>query len=493
MPQPRRSFLLFLLTAMLSLPAAAEVSTRECIQIQPPPGPAYVIPAHTQVTLLTMGFALNDASNAIFAAQIFFPDAASQTLANTARFDLLVDGSTAGRLTTPIQYFTRTPDVTQGIVSVRAFYQNLAATTITDHTLTLVVNNTSGRGFVVHGAYANALFVDAAELAAGSYSNSTQTVGAGYSTIGQITIPAVSNRHFFVSSHIRGSAPTTMTFRYLVNGVVSEKKTVNFNNLDNGTIVDWLAQNAVAGQQIALQAKANSGTGSVIVVEMAGQAMQTYSVLGYSQDNVYTSSAAGLSWINYGAAPGALPPQVLFQAGSLSLSGPPTDGGQSTCQWGTTDSNVSISPGGSEVILTLGLLANDVLQSGYDLGLAGYSPLDATFAGYRQQTDFGCGGALSAGTKYGVQQGVNNLCSTSPTWWVAHQRLQVVVLPAPCVAGRNCAQKWTDNGCELDNHTCTTQTRMAYGPGTACYGVPCAHQCTLNLTPTTTSLAGVCN
>jgi hypothetical protein len=515
MPRFAWSVLVLLSTALFSSPAVAEVSTRECIRLGStmPPGPAYVIPALTQVTLLTMGFALNDASNAIFGAQIFFPDAAAQTLGNGARFDILIDGVTTGRLTTPIQYYTRTPYFTQGIVSLRAFYQDLAATTTTDHTLTLVVNNTSTNAFVVNGAYANALFVDAAELAAGLYKNTTQTVGSTtYTSIGQITIPAITNRHFFVSSYIRASSPNTMKFRYLVNGVVTEKKEVNFLNADNGTTVDWLIQNAVAGQTVILQALTGSGTGSVTVVEMAGQAMQTYSVLGYTQDDTYSSSAAGLTWINYGAAPGTLPPATTLPIGGLSLSGPASIyGGQAGCMWGTTDTSLSISPANAEAQLSLQLLWGPTppyMQfGGTDFGEAAYSP-DATFSSYHQQSDFGCGGSLFSGNNYILQQGVINLCTTAPvpTWTNTHQRLQMVVLPEPCTPSGpgNCSEVYPGGNCgptppkdatccDLDNHTCTTQTRMGWLSGTPCFQVTCPHQCTLNLTSTTMSRASYCS
>src|SRR5260370_33142809 len=182
------SYILFILlsASILALPAAAEVSVRECIDgsIGAPPVTGYVIPANTQVTLLTMGFALNSSSNAIFNAQIFFPDAPGQTFGDTARFDLQVDGSDNGRLTTPIQYYTRTPGSPQGVVNLRAFYTNLAATTGTDHTLTVLVNNTSASSFVVTASYANALFVEAANLNTGLYDNTTHVISGGtYQTL----------------------------------------------------------------------------------------------------------------------------------------------------------------------------------------------------------------------------------------------------------------------------------------------------------------------
>jgi hypothetical protein len=511
------------------LPAAAEFSTRECIagNLGPAPQAVYVIPAMTQVTLLTFGFALNSTSNAIFGAQIFFPDATSQTYGNTARFDLVVDGSDAGRFPTEIQYYTRTPQYPQGTVTLRAFYAGLTQTTPgNDHILTLVVNNTSANVFVVTGAYANALFVDTAEPYTGMYNNHPQPVtGSTYTTIGQITIPAgTTGDLFYVSSHVRASSPNFMKFRYLVNGLVTEVKEVNFLNADNGTTVNWLISSAVANQIVTLQALTGSGSGSVTVLEMAGQAMPAYSTVGYLQTATSTGSAVGPTYIPITASAVFTNGSATTTPNAASLSGPAAfGGGKAACMWGTTDASLSISPANAEAQLHLQLLYGPApnyptgIYGGTDFGLLSISP-DATYSGYTQDSDFGCGGPLASGDVYALQQGVQNLCTggTIPTWTNTHQRLQMVMLPAPCMEGTNCNETWpggaTGSACDLDNQTCTASTRAAYLSNTIPYQsgccttwapppvgctavVTCPHQCEINLTASTTlkSEPGYCS
>src|SRR5258708_38418505 len=152
-----------------------------------------------------------------------------------------------------------------------------------------------------------------------------------------------------------------MKFRYAVNGVVTEKKLVNFNGADNGTTVDWLvvppsSSQSVAGQTVALQALIGSGSGSVTQVEMTGQAMPGYATVSSLQDGVIQSSSmtslVPITWGSTGGPPPAI--QLTTSAYPLSLTGPPGSGTTPAgCMWGTADTAVSISPTNAEVQLRL--------------------------------------------------------------------------------------------------------------------------------------------
>ena len=436
-------------TIFAALPLLAEVSSRECILLSPydypnHEGTAYLVPG-TSATLLSHQVNIYTASNAVIAAQIFFPDSA-QPVSQRARYAILVDGSTANMLTPPAQYYNRTPFITQGTTSVRAFYVSLSAGT---HTITLNVNNTSGTTLWISGAYMSTMFVEPTEATAQNENNSTQSIGSGFTTIGQFTIPSAPNHHMFVSSYIRASAAGTVTFQYLVNGIEVEQKVVNFHGVDDGAMIDYLIQNVVPGQSVVLQA---SGPATVTVVEMAAQETEQYSVMELKSDTTGSVSAPIFSLAEITPT---MTPVIL---NTLSLSGPPGGGntGNATCQWGTSDTLLAINPA-SEIELHL-----QPWQSGTchpstpcpaslfgDMGVAGYSP-DSAFASYHQQSDWGCGITLYSGTGYYAKELVNDLCSNKTVNY-GHRRLQFLVLPAPCSG--NCGP-WTQGGAE-DLHTCT--------------------------------------
>ena len=454
--------------ALTTLPAAAEVSVRECIggpATAPPPGQswAYEIPPSASVNLLTMQFNLYDASDAVFDGQVFVPEDAGAPGKQRVRFNFLVDGSTSGRLTTPIQYYYRTPHTGRSTMSFRAFYQGLGPG---DHTATLQLVNNSTSVLTVSGAYIDSLFLNASEAAAGSYNPNSQTVGTSYTTIGQMNVPTVSNRHLFVSSYIRASAAGTLTFRYLVNGVQKEFKIADFAGLDNGAMVEWLIQNAATGQPITLQAKSSTGSATVTVVEMSAQALPQYSVLETVQDNVVSTS--GPRW---SPVPIASTPAVSLN--SLSLSGPQGPAGDNaTCMWGGGDTQLSQSAP-SELELLLRMYQNaDAFP--FDLAHIAYSPTTVP-TGYHQQSDLGCGaGLFGPPTTYRVEQQVHDVCGNRGFTY-GHRRLQFLVLPAPCIAGVNCNQNWPGTNCALDNHTCTSSV-----PRPPQCQSPCAYQCTMN-------------
>jgi hypothetical protein len=427
--------------------ARAEVSSRECIVIPPnAQNQAWVVPANSTVTFLTHPFNVYDSSNAVFSGQIFFHDS-TQPVGQRVRYDLLVDGSTSGRLTTPIQYYNRTPWTTAGTTSLRAFYTNLSPG---NHTLTLSVINNSASALLIWGVYVNALFLDSSEAAVGILSTTTQTVTTSYSTIAQITIPSITNRHLFLSSYVRATAASPLTLRYLVNGTEVESESFDLHGTDGGALLDWLIQNAVAGQTVQLQAKTSSGTASVTVAELASQAMKTYSVLNLSANDTHTTSGTFGNPVTISTTPS------IF-LNSLSLSGPAAlDVNQyATCMWGTADTSLSM-PTSGETELILKLLENGT-PFNFDLGVVGHSP-EAVTSTFHQQSDLGCGAGFYSNRTYAAQQWLHDLCS-GRTFTYGHRRLQLVVMPAPCPPGQTCPS-WTST---LDNHTCT-----ANAPGTTC-------------------------
>jgi hypothetical protein len=432
------------LLPLIPFPARAEVSSRECIGLASyPPDQAYVIPMGQTVTLLNLDFNVYSDSNAVFAAQIYYHDS-SQQVAQRMRYDIQLDGSDAGRLTTPIQYYHRTPAITQGTNSIRAFYTHVTAGT---HTASLSIINNNPRDILIAGAFLNSLFVDAGELNASDLSTSTQSVGATFTTVGQLTVPNVSGRHLFISSYIRASAAGTATFRYLVNGTEVERQTTNYRNTDDGALLDYIIQGAVPGQLVELQA---SGPVTVTVVEMGAQALQQYTVLGA------TSDSTGSVPSNFAEQQITLTPAMYLSP--QSLSGPPSLDGTNfgTCVWGTSDVLTSMTTSGEvETFLHFFQDGNDLYPGG-DMGVVGNSP-DATGATYHQQSDVGCGGGLFPYPHYyQIQQSLRGLCTMKPARQIAygHRRIQYLVLPAPCPNPPSQCGPWIQGGA-LDNHTCT--------------------------------------
>ncbi|HTQ80864.1 MAG TPA: hypothetical protein VMM92_12770, partial [Thermoanaerobaculia bacterium] len=409
---PRRSMLslaLPLALLLLGRSASAEVSVRECIALTPGASnsEAYIVPANSSVTFASFQFNLYDASNAIFAAQVYMHDSSSP-LSQRVRYDIQVDGSDAGRLTTATQYFERTPAHTQGTSTVRAYYQNIPAG---DHTASLVINNLGTSSVLVFGTFMNSLFVDASEAAASYYSTATQTVSSSYLTVGQFTIPNVANRSMVISSYIRATAAGTMSFRYLVDGMAVEHTVANFRNSDDGALIDYILPNAMPGKVVQLQAL---GPGTISLIEMAGQELKQYSIMGGTYDTTGSVTAAlPPSYTNYVAIPpdAELPPQPPPSGpkvlNSLSLSGfyDPTTSQSITCHWGTNDTILSMT-NSNEVLIRLDDVLNGVVPN-YDAGIVGHSP-DSTPASYRQISDFVCGAGATATETFAKRESLGN-------------------------------------------------------------------------------------
>jgi hypothetical protein len=452
--------------------AGAEVSVRECIleapSTQTNPYQSYVVPASSTVTFSSFQFNLYTASHAVFEAQVFFHDS-SQPVGQRVRYDILVDGSTTGRLTTPTLYYNRTPWISQGSTTVRAFYQNLAAG---DHTVSLTINNTSTNDLLVFGVFMNSLFVDNSEASASYFNTSTQTVGSTYSTIGQLTIPSAANRSMFVSSYIRATAPGVVNFRYLVNGVQDETVTTNFRNSDNGTLIETILPNAVPGQVVQLQA---SGTATVSVVEMAGQELQQYTLMSTTSD---TGGSVSGSLVELQIAKTS-----DIKLNPLSLSGPhDMNDNAYTCHWGTNDTVLSMSAS-KEVLMILRDIYDGMVIMDYDAGIVAHSP-DATPATYHQISDFVCGAGTSLTATHALRLGLLDLCSGTPnTMTYGHQRMQYFVLPAPCppgVPGPYCnKQGWPTSS---QQHVCTSEEpgcpyACQITPGIALQSIPAPNPC----------------
>jgi hypothetical protein len=409
--------------ACLALPAGAEVSIRECIQ-GAPEGSSYRLVAGASADITSMGFNLYSTSDAVILVSIFHRDGTAN--AQTIRYNAQIDGTNNGRLAPAIQYFTRTTSVHQSYTTFRVFFQGVAAG---NHTLTIKAINLSNAEVELGGIYIATLFLDSGESGVYDQRIFAQSVGGTWTQLAAVTLPPDADKHYFVSTYLRGSASSTVQFRYRVAGVVKQTYTVSFAG-ESSANLHLILTDASPGQVVELQ---GLGTSTMTVAEMNAQTFPKYSVLEASATD--TVSVPYQHWALTPVLEGA---DAFLNA--LTLSGPAAENPpnqRQVCSWGYGMSHMSMTDS-SEAETHLYLLENGT-PFPWDISVIGLSPT-ATSTYYPQQSDIGCGIGLFSDRQYRLRQDVRALAGPAPLV-VGPRRLQIMFMPAPVDAA---------------NHTCTS-------------------------------------
>lgn len=427
---------LVLIGVALSRPMAAEVSTRECILFAPEaPEQTYRLAASTTATIATQQFHILSASDAVFQATVFFKDS-FMPASSRIRFNFLVDGTSAGRVGSPIEYFYRTPANTAGGVEVRGFFQGISAGT---HTLSVTAANPNSFEEEIQGIFITTMFVDSSELVATDQRQTSQFAGANnWTTVASVTVPALANRHLFASTYLRGTAPGAVQFRYVLGGVVQDTISFDFRNREDGLVFPIVLKNVTQGQVLQVQAKGFSTT--LTITELIAQTLLTYSVLEASSTSPVTINN---DWNYYQVT---LSPPIYLN--ELSMSGPvgssPTQHG--TCEFGYGYLSLS-QMDSTETEVRLSLFENGVTFD-FDIGVQAFSP-DPVSSLYQHHSDWGCGVGLFSDRTYQVGHLLRGLCapSSSTNISVGKRRFQIIVLPAPQTFGHTCTLSPTTPNC----------------------------------------------
>lgn len=217
--------LMIIAALVLDPPLSAEVSSRECIRGNwLTPNMAWSIPGNTTVDISTMEFHIQSASDIVALAAIIHEDdhdGTPQVEDGRVRFQFRIDGSTAGAIAGPGEFYYRTPRDTTGTLHIRNFFQNISAGT---HTLTLRAFNNNPSALTFGLVWLQPLMVDSAETTFADYRNPAPAINSSaFTTLASVTVPAnVISRHLVLSTYVRGSSAGEVAFRYVAAGVVKE-------------------------------------------------------------------------------------------------------------------------------------------------------------------------------------------------------------------------------------------------------------------------------
>jgi hypothetical protein len=432
---------------LMASPGLGEVSVRECIQLRGGSEGLIRLPAATSSNLLTMAFNLLSPSDAIFDVAIIDQDS-NTPLRTPSRYNLLIDGTSAYRVDNGKEYFFRTPIHTQDTIDLRFHFAGIPAG---NHVATLYVNNTSASPIDVAGVYMTPLFVDATEATSVYDVTGSRAIGSGWTVLGQLTSPSLSNRHLHLSSYIKASNAGHVQFAYNVNGVVLDAIDKNFENLDDGFVYQFTIENASPNSVVQLVAQ---GPATIITTEMTAQTLEPYTVYeGYLPPSSISVPNDTTFHTVFSSNPTTL--------NQYSLAGPQccVPDHHQVCFWGHgwLELNMAASAETSIQFYHYGTSPN----YSFEAGNLGHSA-DTQLSSYANPTDLVCGsGFYGPPVQYGINVQISGWCPANGPITASKGRVQVIVVPAPVLV------QFPTPG--YDQHTCTTSWAPA-----------CTYQCALN-------------